>query len=101
MTYRCETNGEIKGSWSRISLSSMFVSCNRLRCGKNGVPRRFGVGNALSVLREETRERSTMEGKPMEGSSWREKWDETMERDESEAAFDRKMSEIMTLVGSG
>ena len=48
------------------------------------------MGDVLSLLSEETRERSAMEGKLMGGSSWREKQDETMVRDESEAAFECK-----------
>ena len=37
----------------------------------------------------------------MGGRSWREKQDETMERDKSEVAFERKISETITVVDSG
>lgn len=102
MMRRCEIEGEIEDSWPRISPSSMFTSCNLLRCGKTGrTSGRVGVDKAVSLLPEATRERSAISGKLMEGSSWGEKRDEIMERDESEVAFDRKMSETIVVVGSG
>jgi hypothetical protein len=102
VTWRCETEGEIEDSRSNISPSSMFTSCNRLRCGRTGrVSGRFGVDNTSPPLSKETRERSVIEGNRMEGSSWSEEQDEAMERDEREMAFDRKMSEtIAAVVGS-
>lgn len=101
VTCRCETEGEIKDSRSRISPLSIFASCNRLKCGKIGVPGWLGVDGGLTLLSEETRERSTMKGKLIGGSSWREKHDETIEREMSEVAFDLRMSETITVVGSG
>ena len=58
-----------------------------------------GVDNVVSLLPEATRERSAINGKLMEGSNWRETEDEIMERDRSEVAFDRKMSETITVLG--
>lgn len=99
---RCEIEDEIENSWSRISPLSIFTSRNLLRRGKAGrASGRVGVDNAVSFLPEATRERSTMTGKLTEGSSWREREDEIMERDKSEVAFDRKMLETITVMGSG
>lgn len=58
-----------------------------------------GVDNLAPLLPEATREISAINGKLMEGSSWREREDEIMERDRIEVAFDRKMSEIITVLG--
>jgi len=58
-----------------------------------------GVDNVVSLLPEATRDRSAINGKLMEGSSWREREDEIMERDRSEVAFDRKISETITVLG--
>ena len=99
---RCKTEDEIENSWSSISPLSIFASCNLLRRGKAGrCSGRVGAGNAVSVLPETTRERSVINGKPMEGNSWREREDEIMERDESDVAFDRKMSETIAAMGLG
>ena len=102
MICRCETEGEIENSWSRISPLSIFTSCNLLRRGKAGRSSgRVGADNAASILPEATRERSVINGKLMEGNSWREREDEIMERDESDATFDRKMSETIAVMGLG
>jgi len=97
---RCEIEDEIENSWSRISPLSIFTSCSLLRRGKAGrTSGRVGVDNVASLLPEATRARSTINGKLMEGSSWREREDEIMERDRSEVAFDRRMSETITVLG--
>jgi hypothetical protein len=99
---RCEIEDEIENSWSKISPLSIFTSCNLLRRGKAGrTSGRVGVDDAMSLLPEAKRERSAINGKLMGGSSWREKEDEIMERDKSEVAFDRKISETITVVSSG
>ena len=102
MICNCEIEDEIENSWPRISLLSIFTSRNRLRRGKAGrTSGRVGVDDAVSLLPEATRERSAINGKLTEGSSWRERDDEIMESDESEVAFDRKISGTITVVGSG
>lgn len=100
---KCVIEGDVESNLSEISPSSMFTSRNRLRSGKSGsVPGRVCAGDAISLLPEATRVMSATSGKLTEGSSWRERSDEITERDESEAAFDLKMSEIIiTVVGSG
>ena len=102
MICRCVIEGDVESSLSDISPSSMFTSRNLLRRGKPGsVPGRVCADDAVSPLPEATRVMSAISGKLTEGSSWRERLDKITERDKSVAAFDLKMSEIITVVGSG